>query len=219
MAETEVREEGHATARGNDDRGVEPAKRAAVEVQLRRARGDVRRTQLRRGEAGGTGEQPLQCAARASDQYPFSPAAVLADIARRENSLTTDEDAASPDATTEGRVSPEDGIPLKATCIGPDCLNPARLGEFCDKCQSHWQDEQRAKAAAAAVRGSPLRPQQAKGFLNFSRRVRRCRMRRDAGSFSRGQLSDVLSRHRCAESLRSPPSDTSGFVPEWVFRW
>jgi hypothetical protein len=70
----------------------------------------------------------------------FPPAAVLAEIARRENSLTTDEDAVSPDATTEG------GIPLKATCVDPECGNPARKGEWCDECQSRWEDEQRAKA-------------------------------------------------------------------------
>ena len=77
---------------------------------------------------------------------PFPPAAVLADIARRENSLTTDERATSPDVTVENRLSREDGTPLEATCVDPDCLNPARRGEWCDECQSRWEDEQRAEA-------------------------------------------------------------------------
>lgn len=37
-------------------------------------------------------------------------------------------------------------MPLKATCVDPECLNPARRGEFCNECQSRWEDEQRAKA-------------------------------------------------------------------------
>lgn len=95
---------------------------------------------------------------------PFPPAALLADIARRENRLTTDEHAASPDATAEGRVSPEDGTPLEATCVDPECGNPARNGEFCDECQSRWEDEQRAKAAAAEAKSRPRAINQRRGF-------------------------------------------------------
>jgi hypothetical protein len=77
---------------------------------------------------------------------PCPPAAALAEIARRESSFTTDEHAASPDVAAENRLSHEDETPLEAMCVDPDCLNPARLGEFCDECQSRWEDEQRAKA-------------------------------------------------------------------------
>lgn len=74
------------------------------------------------------------------------PAAVLADIARRENSLRSDERAASPGAATESRPSREGETPLEATCVYPGCGSPARNGGFCDECRSGWEDEQRAKA-------------------------------------------------------------------------
>jgi hypothetical protein len=32
------------------------------------------------------------------------------------------------------------------TCVDPDCLNPARRGEFCNECLSRWKEEQRDKA-------------------------------------------------------------------------
>lgn len=32
------------------------------------------------------------------------------------------------------------------TCVDPECGNPARKGEWCDECQSRWDDEQRAMA-------------------------------------------------------------------------
>jgi hypothetical protein len=34
------------------------------------------------------------------------------------------------------------------TCVDPECGNPARKGEWCKKCQSRWEDEQRAKAGS-----------------------------------------------------------------------
>jgi hypothetical protein len=77
---------------------------------------------------------------------PYPPAAVLVDIARRENRLVTDEHAASPDAGSESRLSCEDETPLEATCVDPECGKPARNGVWCDECQSGWEEEQRAKA-------------------------------------------------------------------------
>jgi hypothetical protein len=76
----------------------------------------------------------------------FPPPAVLVEIARRENSLVTAEPVALPNVEAESRLSREDETLLEATCVDPDCLNPARRGEFCDECQSRWEDEQRAKA-------------------------------------------------------------------------
>jgi hypothetical protein len=32
------------------------------------------------------------------------------------------------------------------TCVDPACGNPARKGEWCDECQSRWEEEQRAEA-------------------------------------------------------------------------
>lgn len=77
---------------------------------------------------------------------PYPPPAELAEIARSESGLRTYERAASPDAAAESPPSREDGTPLDATCVDPGCGNPARKGEFCDECQSGWEDEQRAKA-------------------------------------------------------------------------
>lgn len=67
---------------------------------------------------------------------PFPPAAVLAEIARRENNLVTAEPVALHDAGSESRLSREDETPVEATCVNPDCLNPARRGEFCAECLS-----------------------------------------------------------------------------------
>jgi hypothetical protein len=32
------------------------------------------------------------------------------------------------------------------TCVDPECGNPARKGEWCDQCQSRWEEEQQATA-------------------------------------------------------------------------
>jgi hypothetical protein len=78
---------------------------------------------------------------------PNPPADELAEIARRENSLATAEHAASPDVAAENRPGSENEAPLEATCVDPECGNPARYaGAWCDECQSRWEDEQRAKA-------------------------------------------------------------------------
>jgi hypothetical protein len=37
---------------------------------------------------------------------------------------------------------PEEGL---ATCVDPECLNPARCGEYCNVCQSRWGDEERTR--------------------------------------------------------------------------
>ena len=40
-----------------------------------------------------------------------------------------------------------DDEPLEATCVDPECRNPAPYkGAWCDSCQSKWEDEQRGKA-------------------------------------------------------------------------
>ena len=31
-------------------------------------------------------------------------------------------------------------------CVDPEWGNPARKGEWCDECQSRWEDEQHVKA-------------------------------------------------------------------------
>jgi hypothetical protein len=77
---------------------------------------------------------------------PFPPADLLAEIGRSEKSRATDEHAASPDVTAESRPTREDETLLDATCVDPECGNPARKGEWCDECQSRWEDEQHAKA-------------------------------------------------------------------------
>jgi hypothetical protein len=56
---------------------------------------------------------------------PYPPADALAEITRRESSLTTDEHTASPDITTESRHSREDETLLEATCVDPECGEPA----------------------------------------------------------------------------------------------
>lgn len=55
------------------------------------------------------------------------------------------EPAALPDVPDEARLGndAEEGL---ATCVDPECGNPAHKGEWCDECQSGWGDEQRAKA-------------------------------------------------------------------------
>lgn len=50
------------------------------------------------------------------------------------------------------------------SCVDPECLNPARRGEFCNECQSHWEDKQRAKAAAAEAEGRPRAINRRRGF-------------------------------------------------------
>jgi hypothetical protein len=47
----------------------------------------------------------------------------------------------------ESRPSRKDETPLVATCVDPECGNPAPYeGAWCNSCQSKWEDEQRAKA-------------------------------------------------------------------------
>lgn len=53
---------------------------------------------------------------------------------------------------------------VEATCVDPECGNPARRGEFCDKCHSRWEDEQRAKVAAVAAEGRPRAINRRRGF-------------------------------------------------------
>jgi hypothetical protein len=50
------------------------------------------------------------------------------------------------------------------TCVDPECLNPARRGEFCNECQSRWEDEQHAKAASAEAEGRPRAINRRRGF-------------------------------------------------------
>lgn len=79
--------------------------------------------------------------------------------------LRTEEPVALPDAPVEGPTDSE-GEPLpRATCVDPDCGNPAPYnGAWCDSCQSRWEDEQRAKAAAAVAEGRPRAINQRRGF-------------------------------------------------------
>jgi hypothetical protein len=53
--------------------------------------------------------------------------------------------AALLDVPDEARLGDdaEEGL---ATCVDPECGNPAHKGEWCDECQSRWEDEQRDKA-------------------------------------------------------------------------
>jgi hypothetical protein len=45
---------------------------------------------------------------------------------------------------------------VQATCVDPECGKPAPYkGAWCDSCQSRWENEQRAKAAAAEAEGRP----------------------------------------------------------------
>ena len=50
------------------------------------------------------------------------------------------------------------------TCIDPECGRPARPGRFCDECYGAWEEEQRAKAAAAAAEGRPYAINKRRGF-------------------------------------------------------
>lgn len=60
--------------------------------------------------------------------------------------LDIPEEARLREMTEEGERAfgePDEETP---TCADPECGNPARKGEWCDECQSGWEDEQRAKA-------------------------------------------------------------------------
>lgn len=53
----------------------------------------------------------------------------------------------SSDVAAEIQPIREGETPLEATCVGPECSNPAPYsGAWCDECQSRREDEQRAKA-------------------------------------------------------------------------
>lgn len=95
---------------------------------------------------------------------PYPPAAVLAEVAQRGNSLTTDQLVELLDVPAESRLNVEDGTLHEATCVDPECGNPAHKGEFCDECHGAWEEEQRAKAAAAAAKGRPRAINQRRGF-------------------------------------------------------
>jgi hypothetical protein len=71
--------------------------------------------------------------------------------------------AAPLDVPVESRLGDDAEEGLRS-CVDPDCLNPARRGEFCDECQSRWEDEQRAKAAAAEAKSRPRAINQRRGF-------------------------------------------------------
>jgi hypothetical protein len=73
----------------------------------------------------------------------------------------THEHAALPDAPQEYRLGGEEDESL-ASCVDDECGNPATPGEFCDECQSRWEDEQRAKATAAEGRPRAINKQ--RGF-------------------------------------------------------
>ncbi|HET6142539.1 MAG TPA: hypothetical protein VFE02_03465 [Candidatus Acidoferrales bacterium] len=53
--------------------------------------------------------------------------------------------AALLDVSDEARLGDDAEAELR-TRVDPEWLNPARSGEFCNGCQSRWEDEQRAKA-------------------------------------------------------------------------
>jgi len=95
---------------------------------------------------------------------PYPPATVLAEIARRGNRVTDIEPIASLDAPVDGRLGSDDKPLPKSTCVDPQCGNPAPYtGAWCDSCQSKWEDEKRAKAAAAAE-GRPYAINRLRGF-------------------------------------------------------
>lgn len=75
----------------------------------------------------------------------------------------TEKSVALPDAPVDGRL-PSEPLP-EATCVDPDCGNRAPYkGAWCDECQSRWEAEQRAKAAAAAAEGRPYAINKRRGF-------------------------------------------------------
>jgi len=76
----------------------------------------------------------------------------------------TDEPVASSCEPVVGRLT-EDKPSPKVTCGDPECGNPAPYdGAWCDSCQSKWEAEQRAKAAAAVAEGHPRAINQRRGF-------------------------------------------------------
>jgi len=96
---------------------------------------------------------------------PFPPAAVLAEIPRHGNSVSDAEPIASPDVPVDGRLGSDDKPFSEATCVDPECGNTAPYkGAWCDSCQSKWEDEQRAKAAAAVAEGRPRAINRRRGF-------------------------------------------------------
>ncbi len=63
-----------------------------------------------------------------------------------DNQTSRSHELATPlDISEEARLG-DDAEEGPATCVDPECLNSARRGEWCDECQSRWEDEQRAKA-------------------------------------------------------------------------
>ena len=96
---------------------------------------------------------------------PYPPAAVLAEIVRRGNSVTDAEPIALRDRSGASLLDSEGKRLSIATCVDPQCGNPAPYtGAWCDTCQSKWEDEQRAKAAAAAAEGRPYAINRQRGF-------------------------------------------------------
>jgi hypothetical protein len=77
--------------------------------------------------------------------------------------LTTEELVALLDLPVEGRLG-NDSDERLATCLNDECINPARLGEFCDECHGAWEEKQRALAAQAAAEGRPRAINKRRGF-------------------------------------------------------
>jgi hypothetical protein len=96
---------------------------------------------------------------------PDPPAARGAESVRSENSLANGETVPLPDAAFAGPLDSERKPLPRATCVDPECGNAAPYtGAWCDSCQSRWEDEQRAKAAAAAAEGRPRANNRRRGF-------------------------------------------------------
>jgi len=76
----------------------------------------------------------------------------------------TQGESAASDAPFGGQPD-SDGTLGEATCVDPDCGKPAPYeGAWCDDCLRRWEDEQRAKAAAAAAEGRPRAINKRRGF-------------------------------------------------------
>jgi hypothetical protein len=75
------------------------------------------------------------------------------------------------DPPTKGRLGSDDEPLSEATCVDPECGNPARRGEFCDECQSRWENGQAPKSLPPQPKVAPA-PSTGAGVSDPARKLR-----------------------------------------------